>query len=152
MQPASKTPVAFKVNQLPIANKNYHYSITINNIIWFSFYFFVTGATCTTNPGTEYIYKYLFDVLFRYIHVDEIHHLDDYWLVFITSLTEVPNHKIVLESLQIYLLLLIIIIVKFIFSLGFAIYFGYGITHSKENNPEINIVNSSQSKTSLNKD
>jgi len=48
------------------------------------FILFVTGATCTTYPGTEYIYKHLFNVLFRYIYLDEIHHLDDYWLVFIT--------------------------------------------------------------------
>jgi len=33
---------------------------------------------------------------------------------------------------------------------GLAMYFGYGISHSKENNEEINIVNSNLSKSSLN--
>jgi len=57
--------------------------------ILFFFIFFVTGTTCTTYSGTEYIYKHLFNVLFRRIHVDEIHHLDDHWLVFITSLKNI---------------------------------------------------------------
>lgn len=37
MQPTSKTPVAFKVNQL-LAHNNYHNSISVNNIILWSLF------------------------------------------------------------------------------------------------------------------
>jgi len=51
MQPASKTPVAFKVNQLPIANKNYHFSITVNNIIRFSYNFLLQVPLVPLTPA-----------------------------------------------------------------------------------------------------